>query len=302
MSKENSKENRMTRLKFRLLGPILAGAVLAGCAGTPHTSEPDRVGSVRLVEYQDIEWGALNPARGDNSPRAGTLWGDRTSTGPSGFLVRFEDGFSSPPHIHNVTYRGVVIHGLVHNDDPDAERMWLPGGSFWTQPAGDVHITAAKGGFNLAYIEIDEGPYLVQPTEEAFDDEDVPVNVDASNLVWLDASSMRWIGPDGGEPQPGGAAIALLWGDPQDDNPGGSMVRLPAGFKGEIRTDAAQFRAVVIRGEMGLDPADASGVTSLPAGSCFASDGGATQRIVAANAGETILYVRTDAPYRVIAH
>ena len=59
------------------------------------------------------------------------------------------DGFSSPPHIHNVTYRAMVIKGLVHNDDPEAENMWMPPGSFWTQPAGEAHITSAKGEENI---------------------------------------------------------------------------------------------------------------------------------------------------------
>lgn len=74
-----------------------------------------------VVSYDNIDWGALNPARGDESPRAGDLWGDRTGEGATGFLVRFDQGFSSPPHIHNVTYRGVVIRGEVHNDDTKSE-------------------------------------------------------------------------------------------------------------------------------------------------------------------------------------
>ena len=30
------------------------------------------------------------------------------------------------------------------------------------QPAGEVHITSAKGEYKLAYIKIDNGPYLVR--------------------------------------------------------------------------------------------------------------------------------------------
>lgn len=89
----------------------------------------------RVVSESDVKWGPLNPARGDKGPKAGNLWGDRTGSGPSGFLVRFADGFASPPHIHNVSYRGVVIDGLVHNDDPNADDMWMPAGSFWTPPS-----------------------------------------------------------------------------------------------------------------------------------------------------------------------
>lgn len=87
-----------------------------------------------VVVASDIEWEQLNPKRGDASPKAANIWGDRNGTTATGFLVRFVDGFSSPPHIHNVTYRAVVISGYVHNDDPEAKEMWMPAGSFWTQP------------------------------------------------------------------------------------------------------------------------------------------------------------------------
>ena len=150
-----------------------------------------------LVLASEVTWEQLNPARGDKSPKAGTLWGDRNGTGPTGFLVQFADGFSSPPHIHNVSYRGMVISGLIHNDDPGAADMWLPTGSFWTQPKGEVHITAAKGTTNVAYIEIEKGPYLVLPPEEAFDSGERPINVDASNIVSAARSQPR-SSPDGG--------------------------------------------------------------------------------------------------------
>ena len=148
--------------------------LLAACESPQVESEGNTSPSIlnptnEVVLYSEIKSSALNPARGAIGPRAANLWGNRTKAGPTGFLVQFVDGFSSPPHIHNVTYRGMVISGLVHNDDPQAEKMWLPTGSFWTQPAGEVHITAASGSKNLAYIEIDGGPYLVLPSEDASD-------------------------------------------------------------------------------------------------------------------------------------
>lgn len=114
-----------------------------------------------VIATDNIDWGLLNPLRGDASPRAADLWGDRTKDIATGMLVKFKKGFSSPPHIHNISYRGVVIEGLLHNDDPTAEKLWLTTGSFWTQPAGETHITAADGQDNLIYLEIDSGPYLV---------------------------------------------------------------------------------------------------------------------------------------------
>ncbi len=131
-------------------------------------AEPIENPTNSVLLSSEIVWEKLNPARGDQSPKAGTLWGDRNGEVATGFLAKFADGFSSPPHIHNVTYRAVVIKGSIHNDDPEALHMWMKPGSFWTQPRGESHITAARGQENIALVEIDKGPYFVKPIEEAF--------------------------------------------------------------------------------------------------------------------------------------
>ena len=33
--------------------------------------------NIKIVSIKDVNWEKLNPARGDKSPQAGTLWGDR---------------------------------------------------------------------------------------------------------------------------------------------------------------------------------------------------------------------------------
>ncbi len=147
----------------------------------------------KVLLSSKIVWEKLNPARGDQSPQAGTIWGDRKGTVATGFLVKFIDGFSSPPHIHNVMYRAVVVKGLVYNDDPNAENMWMQPGSFWTQPSGESHITSAKGKKNIALVEIDKGPYLVKSITETFDNKERPINIDASNIVWLNNMETNWI-------------------------------------------------------------------------------------------------------------
>jgi quercetin dioxygenase-like cupin family protein len=185
-----------------------------------------------LRPVSEVEWTALNPARGDASPRAATLWGDRAGPGPSGFLVTFADGFSSPPHIHNVTYRAVVLEGEVHNDDAGARPMWMAPGSFWTQPQAEAHITSSRG-VSVAYVEIDDGPYLVHPAEQARDVPEKPVNLDASNLVWV-ASTVA------------GVEVSRLWGAP-DLAAGGVMVRLRPGAVAKLSAEA-DLRAVVVTG------------------------------------------------------
>ncbi|MFK8002215.1 MAG: DUF4437 domain-containing protein [Polyangiales bacterium] len=207
--------------------------------------------------FSDVDWQHLNPARGDASPRAGTLWGDRAGTVATGFLARFTEGFSSPPHIHNVTYRAVVIRGLVHNDGPNAEEMWMGPGSFWTQPSGAVHITSANAADNIAYVEIDSGPYLVWPPAQATATDEAPINVDASNLVWVAPSASSE-----------SIRVAYLWGDPSGDEPSARFVKLLPGTSGVLDTQSAVFRVVVVLGQV-EHPSDE---TPLDAGSYFDAD------------------------------
>lgn len=257
------------------LSALFASFVLVGSVGCVAPS--DGGGDIEVVLVSEVEWGALNPARGEAGPRAGTLWGDRAGAGASGFLVEFREGFESPPHIHNVSYRGVVVEGLVHNDVPGAEAMWMPAGSYWTQPRGGVHITSASGAPNVAYIEIEDGPYLVQPVEEAFDSGEAPVNVDAGNLVWLDLAD--------------GVRIAHLWGSPRAGEWSGALVELADGFAGALRGEA--LRVVVIGGRLEL----AAGGVALEVGSSVGSSG---QAIELAADGASRVYVRVEGELEVV--
>lgn len=253
----------------------------------PITQETISTPTNQVFLASDIQWTPLNPARGDQSPQAGTLWGDRSKEVPTGFLVKFVKGFSSPPHIHNVTYRGVVIKGLIHNDDPTAEKMWMPAGSFWTQPAGEAHITAAKSEENMAFIEIDHGPYLVKPTEKAFDNGERPINIDCSNIVWTEQVGITNAGNT--------SKIAYLWGQPQTGESYGTLLKLPAGFKGVIKSEGAIFRAVITEGQLSYQMPNTTESQTLAVGSHFSSEGKAVHQL--STDQETILYVRTNGKY-----
>ncbi len=265
--------------------------VLASILTASLAQESSKVKSGKeLVLASDIQWSPLNPARGDNSPQAGTLWGDRSGSGPTGFIVEFKEGFSSPAHIHNVTYKGVVISGLIHNDDPKAENMWMPAGSFWTQPAGEGHITAAKGNKNMAFIEIEEGPYQVRSTEEAFDNGERPVNLDKSNIVWLDASNVTWV-----DQNAKGTKVAFLWGDPKEEELNGTLVKLPAGFTGEFRSSGTDLKVVVIQGSPYYQSKKKQDL--LEPGSYFGSKGKTSHQI--SSPKESILYVRSIGKFEI---
>ncbi|MEM7455139.1 MAG: DUF4437 domain-containing protein [Planctomycetota bacterium] len=251
----------------------------------------------KVVLASELAWEQLNPARGDQSPQAANVWGNRTESRKTGFLVKFVDGFESPPHIHNVSYRGVVISGLVHNDDPESAEMWMPPGSYWTQPAGEVHITSATGSSIVAYIEIENGPYRVMSVDESFDNGERPVNIDAANLVWLNEENTNWIAGNDSSVS-AGAELAFLWGSPQDDQLNGTFVKLPAGFSGSITTESPEFRAVVISGAPQFRTRESDAAVALEPGSYVSSTGSAQHQLSCVDGGCTI-YVRTIGRFTV---
>ena len=291
----------------KFLAIALTAIVAAVCISVPiasHSLTPDQAvdPSSEVLLTSDINWEQLNPARGDQSPQAGTLWGDRTGPGPAGFLLKPVDGFRSPPHIHNVAYRGVVIDGTLHNDDPDAEDMFMPVGSFWTQPAGEVHITAALGDDALAYFEVEDN-FGVQPADEAFDSGESPVNVDASNIVWLDASNTNWIDPLSLLSGIKGPEIAFLWGNFQGSQSksqlNGTLVKLSAGFSGVLRSQGAAIRAVVVKGQPQHKILGKTHIDALEPGSSFSSTGRLVHQVTSAADAGTLLYVRTNGKFNI---
>ncbi len=245
----------------------------------------------QVVPSKEVNWEQLNPARGDQSPQAGTLWGDRKADVATGFLLKPVDGFESPAHIHNVSYRGIVISGVIHNDDPAAEHMWMPTGSFWTQPAGESHITAAEGTETLAYIEIDSGPYLVMPADEAFDNGERPINAHESNIVWMNATDISWAAA-----AQNATEVALLWGQHAPGQERGILVKIPKGWMGQIQTDGSHLKSVVISGELYYQDTPSKSI-ALDAGSYFAGDSEEVHPITISEM--STLYLRSDGRIKI---
>ena len=165
-------------------------------------------------------------------------------------------------------------------------------GSFWTQPAGGVHITAAKGGNSLAYIEVEDA-FGVLPSEKAFQSEAKPINVDISNIVWINLSGMPTSSDD--------PKIAFLWGDPINNGMHGTLVKLPAGFTGTIHSYAATFRAVVIQGQLQYQVPNENDVKTLEPGSYFSAKGTSVHRVSSDTNEVSVIYVRTNGKFEVLA-
>ncbi|MEM1229362.1 MAG: DUF4437 domain-containing protein [Pseudomonadota bacterium] len=271
-------------------------ALLAACEpNRSPTYSPAQLATIQVLTPDQVSYQPLNPARGPASPQAAVLWGDILQDVSSGVLLRFAKGFSSPPHIHNITYRAIVISGKIHNDDPDAANLWMGPGSFWTQPAGEIHITSARPGLGgTAFIEILAGPYLVQPGDQAFDNGEQPLNLLASNLVWMSANEFQWI-----DANAVGANVATLWGNPKPGSLAGFMLTVPSGFEGSLWSQFDDIKAVVIKGVFAHSVKPHTPVKTLKTGGYFASANDTQHSISCSSESECQLYIRTAGRFRV---
>ena len=287
----------MKTMLFAAVGWVIG--LLAACSGVGFERPSDaQINSITILTPDQVDYVPLNPARGDRSPKAGVLWGDIRSDETSGVLLQFADGFSSPPHIHNITYRAVVISGELHNYDPNADMFWMGTGSFWTQPAGENHITAARPGSGAtAFLEILSGPYLVQPATEAFDNGERPVNVESSNLVWMGARDFAWI--EEWADEKGGPEVALLWGDLNDDMLNGSFVKLPTGYAGSLSTLSGMLRSVVVQGDLAHNVSKVTETSVIGPGGFFESASGLEHSVSCQSDIDCIIYLRTRGKFRI---
>lgn len=262
--------------------------------GTP-AYMAEAASSVEVVPRAEVKFIPLNPNR-EGGPQAGVLWGDIRSDVSSGTIIVFAPNFASPPHIHNVTYRAVVIEGMVHNDDPKAENMWMSPGSFWTQPAGEVHITSVGPEGGVAFLEIQSGPYLVQPSRMNFDNGERPVNVHANNIIWLKPNDVTWIESDH---LSAGLEMAFLWGKPKEGRANGTFLKFAEGVSASLKSAASPLKLVLLRGRLTHSAGDLAAASTLETGSYFGSEGEVLHRLTCAPGSECLLYVRAVGKYDV---
>ncbi|WP_298301151.1 DUF4437 domain-containing protein [uncultured Erythrobacter sp.] len=268
---------------------LLVGCGSVGQESTGESTEaltPEGVG-LEIITPDEVDYIPLNPARGDAAPQAGVLWGDIRSDTASGTLLRFADGFSSPPHIHNITYRAVVIEGQLHNAPPNAPMNWMGPGSFWVQAAVEDHITAAKPGSSaLAFLEIETGPYLVEPSSEAFRPLDTSLNLEASDIEWSSIAEEKWISS-----KTAGSAgeFAVLWGDPVS---GARLIKLSKDAPVRLKFDTSDLRAVVVQGAIEQHVPSVSDPTPIGPGGFFRASI-AIENVLTCTTEECLVYLRT---------
>ncbi|OED37883.1 hypothetical protein AB834_01215 [PVC group bacterium (ex Bugula neritina AB1)] len=258
-------------------------------------SKPLEKENIHIIKSSDLEWEPLVPALGTEGPLYAPLWGNIHKKGASGFLAKMPDGYVSSPHVHNITYRGVTISGLVHNDDPGAEKAWLSPGSIWMQPAGEVHVTAAKGKCNIAYLEMNEGPYLFDPPSDAFTPPFSALNIDSSHLIWLNQKHSTWL-PSRKSKRVKNLAIAFLWGKVSRKHWNSTLLRLPPDFYGKITNRKGDLKIVVIKGEVTLGKTKNE---DLPSGSYFHLEPSQSSFISNETDENVLLYIKSKGKYKV---
>lgn len=133
----------------------------------------------------------------------------------------------------------------------------------------------------------------MKPTSEALDNGERPVNVDKTNLVWLNAKDIEWIN------EKSKVKTAFLWGSHEKNQLRVTLLKLPAGFKGKIQNLSPSFRAVIISGGLTHQFAKNGEKKELNAPSYFGAEENATSIISAEK--ETVIYIRSNGSFKVNA-
>lgn len=170
--------------------------------------------------------------------------------------------------------------------------MWMGPGSYWTQPLGESHITAAKGKNTTIFLEILSGPYLVKPSKDAFDGGERPINIDARNIVWLNAKDTTWITGDGPK-------LAYLWGSTTGNSKNGTFLKLPSGYNGLLSTNAPHMRVVTIQGDIGVQVSKNADKQRLEPGSYIGTQGAASHQVTCVADTACLLYLHTDGKFEL---
>ncbi len=126
-----------------------------------------------------------------------------------------------------------------------------------------MHVTDSKSN-SLAYVEV-EGLFDVLPEEKS--------KTNNMNEIVIPASSISWTDLPGMSTSNNGAKAAVLWGDPDDDQISGTLVKLPSGFAGTMRSHDKTFHAVVIQGKLLHQVLGKSDLKTLEPGSYYSSNG-----------------------------
>ncbi len=122
-----------------------------------------------------------------------------------------------------------------------------------------------------------------------FDNGERPINVDASNMVWLNSKTANWIAPESN------AELGFLW---EDSDSKGLFVKLPKTFNGTIEADGTVLHSVVIQGLLKYTLPQDQETKTLDVGSYFGATSEAIHTMSSVD-HEVILYIRTNGSIKI---
>ena len=135
----------------------LSIAALTACLVA--TTPPADATELTVITAENIEWGLLNPLRGDASPRAAALWG--TSDTAHGSLLKLPASFRGI--LYNTgTVKAVVVSGNMQLDNNVTVVNLTPSSFFAAGSPADLVISASEE--TVLYIHA-TGRYQVHTTE-----------------------------------------------------------------------------------------------------------------------------------------
>jgi quercetin dioxygenase-like cupin family protein len=139
------------------MGIAFSVVALAQVVTIAQAPSPAGASSHRLVQADEITWGAMGPG----GLATAMAEGDPSKPAPFVMMLKLRDGGWIPPHFHNVEKRLVVIQGellMGHGDTIDAaSTVGLKAGGVAVMPAGEHHYEGGRGETIVALIA--NGPF-----------------------------------------------------------------------------------------------------------------------------------------------
>lgn len=117
-----------------------------------------------LHGLDDLQFGPVMPGL---DAEMALLWGN-PAAGPFAMMLRFPPGYEAPMHTHSSDYHAVIVDGgarhWIEGEDRDAAPIHGPG-TYWFQPAGQVHGDANPTDAPVTVFLYFPGPIDFRPVQ-----------------------------------------------------------------------------------------------------------------------------------------
>jgi len=193
-----------------------------------------------ILPAQDLPWRQDTAGHPEQTAR---LWGDRGS-GAAGVLVKVPGGWRSGARAYTSVQHVVLISGrwthAIGGHGAAGNEVLLPG-SYWLEPAGEVHEDRCEQG--------SECIVLVYAPDRVAAIAPVPGGQPAANTrqvgvpVVLPASELKWVSQSPDVP----LRLAALWSR-RDEGHFGELVRMPSGFDSGRHAHTGNYYGVLVSG------------------------------------------------------